>query len=98
MDTMKKMTRRTFGGGFDVAMCCDLCIAGERFLPWAYGMAGQPASQSHRGRHPAGRFPLFQPLALMKSRVYVADGIFSFKRWPDPNNHAGPFTKYRRWR
>ena len=28
MDTMKKMTRRTFGGGFDVAMCCDLRIAG----------------------------------------------------------------------
>jgi hypothetical protein len=28
MDTMKKMTRRTFGGRFDVAMCCDLRIPG----------------------------------------------------------------------
>ena len=28
MDTMKKMTRRTFGGGLDVAMFCDLRIAG----------------------------------------------------------------------
>jgi hypothetical protein len=33
MDTMKKMTRRTFCSGLDVAMCCDLRIAGAaRFL------------------------------------------------------------------